>query len=80
VEVVFDAGSGEAFVAWLGPYGMLEFTQVVVEAGGKKTAAVPDGWFGDVWIAVVNKSGLGLDELAGHMVAGPERVWITEPW
>ena len=79
VELVYDGGSGEVFVTWLGAYGLLEFTQVT-ESGGKKTAAVPDGWYGDVWIAVVNKNGLTLDELADHMVAGPERVWITEPW
>ena len=79
VELVYDGGSGDVFVAWLGAYGLLEFTQVT-ESGGKKTAAVPDGWYGDVWIAVVNKNGLTLDELADHMVAGPERVWITEPW
>jgi hypothetical protein len=50
----------------------------VTENRGKKTAAVPQGWYGDVWIAVVSKSGLKLDKLADHMVAGPEMVWITE--
>jgi len=79
VEPVYEGSSGEVFVAWLGGYGLLEFTQVVTE-GGKKTAAVPEGWYGDVWIAVVNKNGLAVDQLADHMVAGPERVWITEPW
>jgi hypothetical protein len=26
VELVFERGNGELFVAWLGPYGLLEFT------------------------------------------------------
>jgi hypothetical protein len=78
VDLVYDGASGEQWVAWLGPYGLLEFTKVEV-SGGKKSAAVPQGWYGDVWIVVVNQSGIKLDQLDEHVVAGPEMVWIAEP-
>ncbi|KAJ4289410.1 hypothetical protein N0V88_006890 [Collariella sp. IMI 366227] len=80
VKLAYDAGktSEGQFVAWMGPYGTLEFTPVVLE-GSDKMATVPDGFYGDVWIAVVDKSEIKLDELGDHMIAGPEMVWITEP-
>ncbi|KAK4151012.1 hypothetical protein C8A00DRAFT_45702 [Chaetomidium leptoderma] len=78
VDLVYEGSSGDQFVAWLGPYGMLEFTPVAV-SGDKKTASVPEGWYGDVWIVVVSTGEIKLDELADHMVAGPEMLWISEP-
>ncbi|GAB1319394.1 hypothetical protein MFIFM68171_09604 [Madurella fahalii] len=79
VDVRYEgSGSGEHFVAWLGPYGQLEFTPVRSE-GDRRTAAVPADWYGDVWIAVVNRSGIRLEELKDHMVAGPEMVWVRQP-
>jgi hypothetical protein len=78
VDLVYEGGSGEQWAAWLGPYGALEFTKVSDE-GGKKSAAVPDGWYGDVWVVVVSKKDVKLAELSDHMVAGPELVWVTEP-
>jgi hypothetical protein len=78
VDLVYEGGSGEQWAAWLGPYGTLELTKVSDE-GGKKSAAVPDGWYGDVWVVVVSQNDLDLGELPDHMVAGPELVWVTEP-
>ncbi|KAL1841312.1 hypothetical protein VTJ49DRAFT_7149 [Mycothermus thermophilus] len=72
-----DEVGGEQWVAWMGPWGLLEFTKVT-ESEGKKTAPVPEGWFGDVWIAVVSKKDVELGELQNHMVAGPAWVWVTE--
>ncbi|KAK4176954.1 hypothetical protein QBC36DRAFT_372790 [Triangularia setosa] len=71
VEVEYE-GSGEHWVAWIGPWGELEYAKV---EGGKKVG-VPKGWTGDVFVVVVDKEGLGLGELAGHVVAGPEQVWL----
>lgn len=79
VNLVYEGGSGDQFAAWLGPYGLLEFAPITEAEGGKKTAAVPKGWYGDVWVVVVSKSGIALAELADHMVAGPVMVWISEP-
>lgn len=78
VDLEYEGGSGEQWVAWLGPYGALEFTKVS-EDEGAKSAAAPEGWYGDVWIVVVSKNGIKLAELLNHMVAGPEMVWLTEP-
>jgi hypothetical protein len=72
------SGPGTHFVAWMGPYGQLEFTPVTTEGDGR-TAAVPASWYGYVWIAVVSKNGIKLDELKDNMVAGPEMVWVREP-
>lgn len=79
VDVSYEgSGSGEHFAVWLGPYGQLEFTPVRAE-GDRRTAAVPGDWYGDVWVAVVSRSGIALEDLKDHMVAGPELVWVSQP-
>ncbi|KAL2267207.1 hypothetical protein VTJ83DRAFT_4484 [Remersonia thermophila] len=72
-----DAAGGDRWVAWMGPWGLLEFTKVT-ESEGRKTAPVPEGWLGQVWIAVVSKKDVDMAELHSHMVAGPALAWVTE--
>ncbi|KAK0661634.1 hypothetical protein QBC41DRAFT_260975 [Cercophora samala] len=70
--VVEYEGGGEHWVAWIGPWGELEYTKV---KEGKK-ANMPKGWTGDVFVVVVDKEGLKLGEIQKHVVAGPEQVWL----
>ncbi|KAL2262720.1 hypothetical protein VTK26DRAFT_309 [Humicola hyalothermophila] len=85
VDLKYDAeketdgqAAAEHYVAWLGPYGTLEFSPIDDE-GGEQTAVVPAGWYGDVWAVVVDQDKLKLEELANHVVAGPEMIWLREP-
>ncbi|KXX73404.1 hypothetical protein MMYC01_209579 [Madurella mycetomatis] len=79
VDVSYEgSGSGEHFIAWLGPYGQLEFTPIRVD-GDRRTATVPGDWYGNVWVVAVNQSGITLEEVKDHMVAGPELVWVSQP-
>ncbi|KAK0726430.1 hypothetical protein B0T21DRAFT_453057 [Apiosordaria backusii] len=70
-EVEYE-GSGEHWVAWIGPWGELEYSKV--EEG--KKVGVPKGWTGDVFVVVVDREGVGLGEIGKHVVAGPEQVWL----
>ena len=81
VDVEYTVGDMSAvgdthFVVWLGQYGSLEFVEIEKDT---KTVLVPAGLYGDVWVAVVNSEGLDLQELAPHLVAGPEMIWVNEP-
>lgn len=69
------------FVAWLGPYGMLDFSAIdgETEQNATKRTVAPARWYGDVWAVVVDQDNLKLEELADHVVAGPEMFWIREP-
>ncbi|KAK3985194.1 hypothetical protein QBC44DRAFT_251076 [Cladorrhinum sp. PSN332] len=76
-EVVLKYEGGKAgeghFLAFIGPYGELEYSSVDDKT---KVAKVPEGWSGDVFIVVTNKAGAKLDELEDFVVAGPELVWL----
>ncbi|KAK3324092.1 hypothetical protein B0T19DRAFT_463982 [Cercophora scortea] len=67
--------SADKFVAWIGPWGDLEFTAL----GADGTATVPGSLFGHVWIVVVSKSGVKLEDLPSVTIAGPEMVWVSQP-
>ncbi|KAK4228576.1 hypothetical protein QBC38DRAFT_535712 [Podospora fimiseda] len=74
ITVKYDGKAGEAaFVAFIGPYGELEYSSVDDKS---KIVKVPEGWSGDVFIVVTNKAGVKLDELEDFVIAGPELVWL----
>jgi len=79
VQLKYEGGvpDGKAhYVAWIGPYGSLEFTELDEE---NMTSIVPGKMYGDIWIVVVDKDDLQLAEIPDHLVAGPQLVWIDDP-
>ncbi|KAK3935940.1 hypothetical protein QBC46DRAFT_396249 [Diplogelasinospora grovesii] len=70
-----SAGGGGLFIAWIGPWGGLEYSAV----GSDGSSAVPTDLYGHVWAVLVNKSGGKLQDLPGVTVAGPELVWVSQP-
>jgi hypothetical protein len=82
VTVNYDAAiKGSVWMAWLGPWGGVEYTSVVPDSGtkGKGTADVPGDLSGHVWGVLTNFTGPAIDALEGVSVAGPEIVWVTQP-
>ncbi|KAK4159815.1 hypothetical protein QBC43DRAFT_326382 [Cladorrhinum sp. PSN259] len=69
----YDGGKGGEFLAFIGPYGELEYSSVDDKT---KVAKVPEGFDGDVFVVVTNKAGVRLDEIDQFVVAGPELVWL----
>ena len=75
VSLEFEDKKGEGkFVAWLGAYGDVKFTEI-----NDKEADVPGELYGHVWGVVVKEKGLKLDQVAQNAVAGPEMIWIAGP-
>lgn len=68
-------GKGEHWVAWIGPWGGLQFT--LIQSDGK--VEVPKDLYGHVWIVVTSKKDVKLGELAEVTVAGPEVFWVSQP-
>lgn len=82
VTVNYDAANtGSLWMAWLGPWGGVEYTSVAPDSGskGKGTADVPSSLFGHVWGVLTNATGPTIDALDGVAVAGPEILWVTQP-
>ncbi|KAM7203460.1 hypothetical protein V8F20_004054 [Naviculisporaceae sp. PSN 640] len=76
VTVKWDGASqGTHWVAWIGPWGGLEFTEI----GEGGTVNVPGGLYGHVWVVVTSKKDVKLGELADVTVAGPEVLWVSQP-
>ncbi|KAK3318844.1 hypothetical protein B0H66DRAFT_517229 [Apodospora peruviana] len=67
--------SDKHWVAWIGPWGGLEFS----ELGTDGSVAVPASLYGHVWMVVTSKKDVKLQELADVTVAGPEVVWVSQP-
>lgn len=67
--------SGGLFMAWIGPWGSLEFTSVA--ANGVVT--VPADLYGHVWAVMVSKTALKLADIPGSTVAGPYMLWVSSP-
>ncbi|KAG7137853.1 Extracellular serine-rich protein like [Verticillium longisporum] len=61
------------WLAWMGPWGSLEFTRLE-----KGVARVPGGFWGHAWVAVTSSADHSMGELIGATVAGPQMVWITQ--
>ncbi|KAM7211301.1 hypothetical protein V8F06_013306 [Rhypophila decipiens] len=83
IEVHWENKNGGAspvnWVAWIGPWGGLEVTEI--KAGGK--VEVPKSLYGHVWIVVMNEKDVKLGGRYGEwkdvVVAGPEILWVSQP-
>jgi hypothetical protein len=64
-------------IAWIGPWGSLEFSPVVTDGSGQSSATVPTDLYGHVWAVLVSGQGVKLQGLAQIAIAGPEMVWVT---
>lgn len=62
------------YVAWVGAFGEVTFTEVEGEV-----AEVPEGLYGNAWAVVTKERGVERGELEGVAVAGPEMVWVGQP-
>jgi len=69
-------GADGLFLAWIGPWGGVEFTPL---AKDDRASTVPMELYGHVWVLLVNKGEGKLADLAGIAVAGPELVWVGQP-
>jgi hypothetical protein len=64
--------TGTLFIAWLGPWGSVEYTPVV-----NGNSSVPSDLSGHVWGVLTNASGGSVQDLMNVAVAGPDMVWVT---
>ncbi|KAM0271621.1 hypothetical protein ACHAQH_009048 [Verticillium albo-atrum] len=65
--------NAKLWLAWMGPWGSLEFTKLE-----KGVADVPEGFWGHAWVAVTSSADHTMSELTEATVAGPQMVWITQ--
>ncbi|KAI1419032.1 hypothetical protein F5Y12DRAFT_319110 [Xylaria sp. FL1777] len=65
------------FVAWLGPWGNLQYTSVDGTTG---VAQVPASLSGHVWAVLTNKTDIAAADLETVAVAGPEILWVSQQW
>lgn len=79
VTVTFDASEKNLSMAWVGPWGGVEYTPVVPISNTQGTASVPTDLSGHVWGLLVNGTGASAQDLPTIAVAGPEIVWVTQP-
>jgi len=82
VTITFDSSiKGSLNMAWLGPWGGIESTNVTMDAStpGKGTANVPGDLSGHVWGVLTGGVAGSEQDLAKMAVAGPEVVWVTQP-
>jgi len=77
VDVPKDAGNGGLFIAWLGPWGNLQFTSVDAKTG---TADVPSSLSGHVWAVLTNKADVKTADIDSVAVAGPAVLWVSQQW
>ena len=81
VNVSYDpTNKGSLSMAWLGPWGGVEYTPVIASStAGRGTASVPTDLSGHVFGVLTNATGYSAANLALIAVAGPELVWVTQP-
>ena len=79
VTVTFDASQKNLSMAWIGPWGGVEYTPVVPLSNTQGTANVPGDLSGHVWGVLTNGTGATAQNLPTIAVAGPEIVWVTQP-
>jgi hypothetical protein len=77
IDVPQDAGNGGLFVAWLGPWGNLQFTSVDAKTS---TADVPSSLSGHVWAVLTNKADVKTADIDSVAVAGPAVLWVSQQW
>jgi hypothetical protein len=69
--------TGGLFIAWLGPWGGLQYTSVDGKDG---TADVPASLSGHVWAVLTSKADVKVADLDTVTVAGPETMWVSQQW
>lgn len=69
------AVSGDQWVAFLGPWGVVHFSPVADDM----SVEVPTDLYGHVWIVLTSKGEAALEDLWSVTVAGPAKVWISQP-
>jgi hypothetical protein len=79
VTVTFDASQKNLSMAWIGPWGGVEYTPVMPTSNTQGSASVPADLSGHVWGVLVNGTGGSAQNLPAIAVAGPEIVWVTQP-
>ncbi|KAI8632445.1 hypothetical protein F5Y19DRAFT_364192 [Xylariaceae sp. FL1651] len=72
-----QGSSGEHFIAWLGPWGDLQYTSVDAT---NATAGVPDSLSGHVWAVLTSQKDVKAADIATVTVAGPEVLWVSQQW
>jgi hypothetical protein len=81
MTVKWDGGdsNGDLWMAFLGPWGSIEYSQVSKGASGTGTVNVPASLYGWVWGTLTNKRDVAAKDLGKSTVAGPEMIWVTSP-
>lgn len=70
-----DGMMGDRYIAWIGPWGMLEYTPISADG----SAMVPAGMYGHVWAVVTSQKDMKLREIVNVVMAGPEVLWVGQP-
>lgn len=70
-----DSAGGGLSLAWVGPWGGVEFTPL----GKDAVSTVPMELYGHVWVVLVNKAEGKLADVAEIAIAGPQLVWVGQP-
>jgi hypothetical protein len=82
VTIAYDAAQkGGLYMAWLGAWGGIEYTNVIPDTGtpGKGTTTVPTDLSGHVWGVLTNATDKAVGDLPNYSVGGPEILWVTQP-
>ncbi|KAI0970273.1 hypothetical protein F4678DRAFT_135043 [Xylaria arbuscula] len=77
VEVPKGKEGSSLFMAWIGPWGGIQYTSVDAKSG---VADVPDSLSGHVWAVLTSQSDVPAAELDSVTVAGPEILWVSQQW
>ncbi|KAI1462107.1 hypothetical protein F4805DRAFT_194135 [Annulohypoxylon moriforme] len=77
IKVEVPSGStGDHWVAWIGPWGGLQYTAVAADG----TTTVPSSLSGHVWAVLTTEKDLKARDIETKAVAGPEMIWTTQQW
>lgn len=80
ITVAYDdsKAKGDLWMAWIGPWGDLDYTQVKKGSAGTGTVDVPADLYGHVWAVLTTVKDAKAQDLGKDAVAGPEMVWVTQ--
>lgn len=69
---------GDLYMAWIGPWGDLEYTQVKKTGSGSGSVDVPTDLYGHVWAVLTTDKNANVQDLGKSAIEGPEVVWVTQ--